>query len=424
MNHALDVTGQWRIRHAHLQPFEHILKTGEIFMELCPRCLTQQAIAVLAHIRIESGVWLHNLKVLYCRQCERYLLPLQDTLKTPPQIVTDINARLWSHTPAVLNLEPTTRCNFHCWYCIGRFMDQGDLNIEAFIKILNHFPQLKVLVLVGEGEPFLNKSLFDMVKAAKERKLPVFLSSNGSPFTDSMIQKICVADIDYISVSIDSSDPGRFSESRIKGDLWKVWENIERLIQFRNKHGYQHPIVGLKGTLFAHTQDELPAILAQAKKKGVDVFENFQTLNPKSSYIKIYPKDKLYLLNTINHVRRRIDEARRLDELKENPLPNAYQLLDKKVIYIDNIENEHLFNIGKKHLFRKNCDEQWVSALVSGDVTPCCQIKHPFNPNWNLTERSIEDIMQCPEYENLRFNLWNGLFPMDCEGCSKIHDWN
>lgn len=75
---------------------------------------------------------------------------------------------------------------------------------------------------------------------------------------------------------------------------------------------------------------------------------------------------------------------------------------------------------GRPNGLRPGCDEQWIYALAGGDITPCCQIKQPVSPNWNLFCYDLEAILADPLYENTRFNLWNGIFPTACAGCYKL----
>ena len=42
---------------------------------------------------------------------------------------------------------------------------------------------------------------------ARERGIRVMIISNGSAFSQSVIKKICEAEIAYVSISIDSADP-------------------------------------------------------------------------------------------------------------------------------------------------------------------------------------------------------------------------
>lgn len=232
--------------------------------------------------------------------------------------------------------------------------------------------------------------------------------SNGSTLSQSVVRQLCEHEIAYIGISVDSADPATFASSRLNGKLEQVWRGIERLRSWRDDHGYRYPKIGLKGTLFAGTESELPLIVSAAKMHGVDIFESFQTLNPMKSYVGIYPREHLDELPQVGRVASRIqrdaEAARRL-------MPSIDQFCAAEGIDIakDGLPNR----------LRKNCDEQWIYALLSGDVTPCCQIKTPISPRWNLFRHSIGSILNDPDYENVRFNLWNGLFPTYCDGCWK-----
>jgi MoaA/NifB/PqqE/SkfB family radical SAM enzyme len=272
--------------------------------------------------------------------------------------------------------------------------------------VLDNFPSLKMVALVGEGEPLMHKRFYEMVGIAKKRGIRVSTISNGSAFSQSVVKKICESGLDYISISIDSVDPETFAQSRIDGDLNKVWVGIERLAKYRNENGFKYPVIGLKGTLFTHTRDEMPRILSEAKEHGVDVVEAFQPLNPKKSYMNIYPPDKAALLDDYNDINARIQEG-----YASGILPSVLEFAQREQLQIS--------SAGTRNPLRKNCDEEWIYSLLSGDVTPCCQIKDPVDPAWNIANHPLQEILKNEAYENMRFNLWNGLFLSDCEGCSK-----
>jgi MoaA/NifB/PqqE/SkfB family radical SAM enzyme len=403
----MDISAIWLKSHAHLYPISNYLKTDHIQFEKCGLCGQFHAIKIRAHLRFEKSDWHHNESVHYCFHCQRF------SLLEEKSNLTAINARLWSRTPTILNLEPTTRCNFSCWYCIGRTMKQEDIKLDNFIKVLEHFPQLKMLALVGEGEPFLHKGFFEMAKLAKQRGIDVYTISNGSVFSQSVIRKICESGITYISISIDSIDKETFASSRLDGKLDQVLEGIEKLAKYRDEQGYKYPVLGLKGTLFEHTEHDMPDIIREAKKRGIAIFESYQALNLKKSYIDIYPTDKHYLLNSVEQVKQTIQF-----DSSQQMLPPEERLIP--IQRFAEQENISLQNSGNPNGLRNNCDEEWIYSLLSGDITPCCQIKHPFNPQWNLFHYPIQQILENHDYENLRFNLWNGLFLPECDGCSKV----
>lgn len=410
---AMDITRLWNQAHPHLRPLAKFLPL--IDSDHCLLPTGGRGFKVLAHLRVGGDKWLESVPVAFDPAFGRYYWLAEDrwaALHESPDLVNAevdaVDARLWSSEPTFLNIEPTTRCNFSCWYCVGRSMVQEDIRVEDFARALDNFPSLKTVGLVGEGEPLMHKGFFEMADMARARGIKVMIISNGSAFSQSVIQKLCESGITYVSISIDSTDPETFAQSRIGGDLEKIWQGIERLRKYRDEHGYQYPVIALKGTLFSHTEHQLPEIVATAKSHGVEVFESFQPLNPMQSYVKIYPQQMLPQLQTVGQV---AETIRRDTHDASRTLRSLAQFCTEAGIDVE--------KLGRPNPLRPNCDEQWIYSLLSGDVTPCCQIKTPIDPKWNLFRHSIDEILREPHYENVRFNLWNGLFPDYCDGCWK-----
>jgi len=400
MNQVISLTRLWQQAHSHLSPFSQHLPLDEQLN--CPACQSTHAFKLVVQVRFGDQQW-QRAEPVYCPDCGEYSLMTENT-----EAITAVNARLWSMEPTFLNIEPTTRCNFNCWYCVGREMKQEDIKVENFARVLDNFPTVKTIALVGEGEPLMHKGFFTMASMAKERGIRVMIISNGSTLSSSVVQKLCEAEVAYVSVSIDSTDPKTFASSRIDGDLDKIWGGIKRLRQYRDENGYQYPKIGLKGTLFSYSKDELPKIVATAKAHGVEIFESFQALNPMVTYTPIYPQASL---SEIDHIDEVAYSIARDTSATSGELQSVIDFCQNEDIAID--------KNGTPNGVRKNCDEQWIYALLSGDITPCCQIKTPISQQWNIFDNPIEKILTDHEYENARFNLWNGLFPNYCQDCWK-----
>jgi MoaA/NifB/PqqE/SkfB family radical SAM enzyme len=414
-----DVTAVWQRCHAHLVPDARHQRLPRSQYRSCSACGGAGAFDVVTHLRFGPDTWVEQARLLHCPDCRRFTLPPALRAECEQRVpavaglpLTAVDARLWSASPTFLNIEPTTRCNFSCWYCIGRHMVQADIEVENFARVLDNFPTLQAIALVGEGEPLLHKGFFTMADMARERGIRVLMLSNGSAFSESVVRKLCESQIAYVSVSIDSIDPATFAQSRIDGDLARVWDGIERLRNYRDSHGYQYPKIGLKGTLFTHTEDQLLAIATEARRRGVDLLESFQPLNPKTSYVKIYPASARAQLEQVERVARRIDEQ---TALARSVLPSAVDFCIA--------EGVPTSNVGRANGLRAACDEEWIYSLLDGHVTPCCQVKDVLDPDWNLFRHPLADILANTRYENMRFNLWNGLFPDYCQGCSKTRPW-
>ncbi len=160
--------------------------------------------------------------------------------------------------------------------------------------------------------------------------------------------------------------------------------------------------------MFNDTKDQLPAIVDLARAAGAEVFESFQPLNPMKNYVRIYPQAHQKELPSVDVVSQAIAQDSAYGRTALQPM--------------DAFCAEHgveLFRPVVSNPLRKNCDETWLYSLLAGDVTPCCQIKTPISPKWNIFKHSVDEILSDLDYENTRFNLWNGFFPDYCAGCWK-----
>lgn len=408
-----DITQIWERTHRHLTPFNEHLPLPVDSLQSCPLCEKTRAISLSVQLGFGGNAPSLDAVVHYCPDCNRYSFDpaLQTSLSEDVHgtAVTAVNARRWFASPTFLNIEPTTRCNFRCWYCIGRTMQQVDIRLADFEQVFTHFPALQTIALVGEGEPLLHPDFFHMAEMARDRGVRVMITSNGSRFAEENIHRLCESGVAYVSVSIDSVDPQTFAASRPPGNLPEIWAGVERLRDYRDRHGYRYPAIGLKGTLFPHTVDQLPAIIDEAWQCGMEVYEGFQPLNPMVTYLPCYPEDKRQLLASVGDVATKIVAY---STASTGNLKSIAQFCAEEGIDFD--------KGGRPNGLRPGCDEQWIYALAGGDITPCCQIKQPISPNWNLFRYDLEAILADPLYENTRFNLWNGIFPAACAGCYKL----
>jgi MoaA/NifB/PqqE/SkfB family radical SAM enzyme len=187
-------------------------------------------------------------------------------------------------------IEPTTRCNYTCGFCVGRHMPQQDIALDTFRSFIDQVEGLEGLELQGEGEPLLHPQFFDMVALAREKfpQLEVSMITNGSMFTQENIKQILDHGIARIFVSLESAKDEDFQRIR-GGKLDRVRRGIRQLIAARNERSMQTPLIGLSVTVLRSTAGELEAgIPTFYRKLSLDGGINIQALQTMPQYTAIY----------------------------------------------------------------------------------------------------------------------------------------
>lgn len=184
-------------------------------------------------------------------------------------------------------IEPTTRCNFTCGFCVGRSMAQRDLDWTMFDDFLIAHPDLNHIELQGEGEPLLHPRFFDMVEAATARGIRVSIITNGSLLSPERIDRLLDAKIGSIHVSIESADPEKFQAIR-GGSFAKVKDGLARLVASRAERGLKEPLVGLAVTVLNSTIGGLDDVALLYRELGLDGGVVAQQLQPMPVYRRHY----------------------------------------------------------------------------------------------------------------------------------------
>ncbi len=190
-------------------------------------------------------------------------------------------------TVRLLQIEPTTRCNFTCGFCVGRHLDQNDISLETVREALARFPDVERLELHGEGEPLMHPDFFEMTRLARERGIRISTITNGSMFSTERIGRILDSGIDTLFVSIESPDQDDFKDIR-GGSLNKVVAGIRALLAARNARGQDYPTIGFGVTVLKRTQTLMPAIARLYTELGMDGGISAHMLNTMENYTDYY----------------------------------------------------------------------------------------------------------------------------------------
>lgn len=303
-------------------------------------------------------------------------------------------------TVDLLQIEPTTRCNYTCGFCAGRYMEQSDLPLQRFVAALDAYPGLQHIELQGEGEPLLHPQFLEMLELARARGIKVSFITNGSLLSEAAIERILDLAPEKIAVSMESADPRLFQEIR-GGKLEKVIRGLETLMARRRMRGQERPAVGLAITVMKRTRNELPAIRQLYERLGLDGGITVQSLQNMDAYSQHYGEDlRSELLSSS-------EKAELLQQAKAVPVKRS------------SVTGFHDYLLGNWRPTQRRCPwlERGLYVNAQGHVTACCMIKdterHALG---RLGETPVAEVLS--RRDAMRNDLASGRTPEPCRGCT------
>ena len=148
--------------------------------------------------------------------------------------------------PRTLSIEPTSRCNLNCPFCLVGQQNSlpntshdllprglGDMDWSLYEKILTDAVEfgIKKMQLHFQGEPLLYKRFPDMVKAAKAAGLFTQAFTNGLPLTKEKASRIIRAGLDSLRFSVDGATQLTYEKNRVGGKLDHVLRNMRIMVE-------------------------------------------------------------------------------------------------------------------------------------------------------------------------------------------------
>ncbi len=290
--------------------------------------------------------------------------------------------------PPVLTIEPTNLCNLHCPLCTTGSGEMertsGRMSLDTFQKIMNLMGEdIFFLLVYHQGEPYMNKNFFDIVRLAKQRNIYVTTSTNGHYFTDQNIEKTIDCGLDSMIISVDGTSQTTYQKYRVGGQLDKVLEGTINLIAAKKRRHSRLPNVALQFLVMKHNEHEIPELKKLAERLGVD---------------------RLLIKNI---------EVRSLKEAEEW-LPS-----DDKFRRYDYSGNQLIV----KNAHKKSCTRPWLSSLINWDGTfvPCCFDKNGEYPMGNVDNMiQIDKMWKGKNFSRFRTTLLQNRQSINiCRNCNQ-----
>lgn len=133
--------------------------------------------------------------------------------------------------PLYLNWDITSRCNLKCVHCYANAGKKDDMTFERAKELVDELAELKVFfVIIGGGEPLMHDRFLEILHMLKEKNIDAVINSNGTLWTEGLLEKVRKTSVKGIQVSIDGIGEAHDKFRRVPGTYEKATKNI-RLIK-------------------------------------------------------------------------------------------------------------------------------------------------------------------------------------------------
>ncbi|MDP4238053.1 MAG: radical SAM protein [Bacteroidota bacterium] len=290
--------------------------------------------------------------------------------------------------PFFISIETTNFCNLRCPECpVGKSnalkTEKTFFNCTLYTKLLAELgPTLHHVILYFQGEPFLNKQLFQLIKQTHEANIYSSTSTNGQFLNEKVAREIIISGLDKLIVSIDGSTQQVYETYRVGGNLQKAIDGIKQLVQCKKELKSITPFIEIQFLVLKTNEHQMKEMQNLAKTLQVDRL-TFKTA-------------QLY------------------------DFENGNELLTTKKRYARYKEGKDgKFKI-KGHQ-NNRCWRLWSGAVVNvqGDVLPCCFDKSSAYSFGNIVDNSFLDCWQNNKAFDFRSRILRDrkLFDM-CRNCT------
>lgn len=290
--------------------------------------------------------------------------------------------------PIALSVEPTTSCNLRCPECPSGLRaftrPTGMLDKKFFNSIIDQVKShVTFLTFYFQGEPFLNTSFLEMVRAAVQKKIYVSTSTNGHYLDSEKAKAVVESGLNRLIISLDGVTQETYEQYRIGGQLNKVTEGTKNIVYWKQKLHSSTPYLIFQFLVVKHNEHEIESLKNLALECGV----NEVVLKTAQVY----------------------DYVNGNDLIPSNEKYARYKL-----------QSNGKYTLKNKLL--NHCWKMWHSCVITwdGKIVPCCFDKDAKHQMGDLNEKTFHQIWNNDVYRKFRFSLLKGRSEIDiCKNCSE-----
>lgn len=336
--------------------------------------------------------------------------------------------------PYELRISPTNNCNLKCLPCVSRgrppFQPEEELSKTLYLRIIKEAAELGIrrFDICGGGEPFIRSEVtLAIMKKIKSLDLKGSISTNGTLFTEKMIEEIVKKGWDEIRFSINGSNERTDDHIRgVKGTFKKSTEAVKKFVYYKRKLNKSAPSILLMPILTSLNYNKLCEFVELAHFLEVDALI-FQPLmfetppDPREVSEKIRKKISQRLMLKKGQRKKLqvyLEKAKKLAE--KYSLHNNLNFIGMNEIKetTDDLISSDSKKYSENSMLSVPCYVPWwlIDVNTTGGVGACSSIQ----VREDVREKSLKNIWFGKNFEDFRKTLANGQVSETCKICCAI----
>ncbi len=340
----------------------------------------------------------------YAYRMNRYrgFLRYPERLKNFLAADNDERSILRNCQPAIIDIEPNSRCNSRCIMCQVSEWENGkradDMTFREFREFMETQKNLIEVKLHGMGDPFINKEFIEMTEYLTEQDIWVRTSTNASLLhVNDNARRVIDAGIGEIQISFDGATREVFEKIRRGSNFERIVKNCTLINDYANRKDRLYTRMWV--LVQEYNSHQILEFVEIARKM------QFQRISFSLS-LNDWGQEEW---NSKNHDL----EAR--NRLTEEDKFQLAKIAAKEGIDITVWEQANKYSLDNP---KNICSWPFTRPYITSDsrIVPCCMIANPEVADFG-DAREFNQLWNAPVYQEFRKKHLDGNIPKYCRNC-------
>jgi radical SAM protein with 4Fe4S-binding SPASM domain len=148
--------------------------------------------------------------------------------------------------PVEYIVETTAKCNLYCPMCPRETHKQPkeDMTTAIFERLVQESAaSAEHMMLIGLGEPFLDRHVFDRIEYCQRHNISTLLSTNGTFLDEETSERLLATPLRHITLSFDGATKESYEYYRKGARFEKVRDNFVRFARMKKERRCRMQVV-------------------------------------------------------------------------------------------------------------------------------------------------------------------------------------